>query len=154
MTTLGARRVALAIALSATVVFILCGCTAKPHVSARLVDGTPAFAVCDSIRANKIVVEVKVPTASDPKYTSAWIADGGSHVSAKEVIAFGEPPSGFKTSVLVDNVDFKKQQIYFGVDYVGADGSLKSSEHGVFDGSELSKTSWLNWDGNHTSQPC
>jgi hypothetical protein len=150
----GLGRRALVLAVSAIVVFTLCGCTAKPHVSARLVNGTPAFAVCESIRSNKIVVEVKRPTASDPKYKSVWLADGGSHVQANDIISFGKPPSGFKTSVLVDSVDFKKQQIYFGVDYVGADGSLKSSEHGVFDGRDLSESSWLNWDGNHTSQPC
>ena len=132
----------------------LAGCTPKDHVSARLVSDRVEFVGCDAFKVNNIEVYVRPLAAPDAQLSKVWVATGKGVYLPSPKAVYGKVPSGFGSTVGPATIDPSRYMITVGLAQVDSLGSLRRSAVGIFDGSKLSETQWLNWDGNLVSNPC
>ncbi len=139
---------------SAVLALILCGCTAKDHVSARLDPGGIVFVTCETYNPNRIVVDVSPQSTSSTDYHRAWTVRGSGTFDSARPVSFGETPQGFVATATPRPFVPAKSLIYVAFQHASAKGEVESSVGGVFDGARLRTTQWLNWNGELVDQPC
>lgn len=81
----------LAAAASVVVLVGLVGCVPIARVSAKLVDGGIAFAVCEGTVVNEVAVSVR-PLGSAEEPVELWHASGAGELSPGAIIVSGVPP--------------------------------------------------------------
>ena len=147
-------RFLLAVLVAGTIGGMLSGCTPVAHVSARIIDGKPAFSVCPGISPNRISISMTALKPGKSHFKIFWQADGSGRLKPGTVVRYSVPPSGFHSTKQLPAVDFSTQRIDFEVQHIGANGKPLYSVSGLFDGSKLSDTAWVNWNGDRTSNAC
>jgi hypothetical protein len=130
----------------------LTACSPKAHISATLHEGKVRFLLCDSFAANKIVVRSSPLRATTTDYQPTWVAVGSGQTTSVPV-SYGAPPPGFASVGVPHQLVPEDSLISIAYMHLSG-GKLESDMVGIFDGSRLSSTKWLNWDGNSVDNPC
>ena len=104
----------------------------------------------------KVVVSVGLGFALVDKTTNyqvVWAARGLGKTDHVAVV-YRAPPEGFVSTDGPRKFDPATSWIDVGYYDISPSGQLKSDRVSIFDGSKLSSTKWLNWDGNTVDNPC
>lgn len=113
-------RFLLAMMAAVSVGGVLSGCSPVAPVSARIVDGEPAFAVCPGIGPNRITVSMTPLKPGKSNYQIFWEADGAGRLTLGAVFRYSVSPVGFHSTKQQPTVDFSTQRIYFDVEHIGS----------------------------------
>ncbi len=143
-----ALRVGRAAGVLAAALLGLAGCTPVDRISAKLVDGGIAFAVCHATVVNEVTVSVR-PSGSSQQPTHLWQATGMGELTDGEIIVYGVPPEGLVTDLGPTSHDFSGDEVRLVIENTGV---RTLGWRG--DGSRLRTDAWLTWTGAHSDIPC
>lgn len=84
-------------ALAVSALVLLTGCIPEARIFATLVEGEPAFLICDPILVHTINVD-EVPNGSEiDDLRPLWSARGEGDWAAEYILIMGETPDGFSS---------------------------------------------------------
>lgn len=140
------RRAAAVIVVA--VLLGLAGCTPVDRISAKLVNGGIAFAVCHGTVVNEITVSAR-PADSSEQPTDLWHAMGVGELAGGEIVVYGIAPEGLVTDLGPTSHDFSGDEVSLVIENTGVRTMVWRG-----DGSQLSTDAWLTWTGARSDIPC